>query len=41
MKAYDYIADYFHAQGVVVIFEVLGGTITHLLDSSINARRFV
>jgi acetolactate synthase I/II/III large subunit len=33
MKAYDYIADYFHAQGVEVIFEVVGGTITHLLDS--------
>jgi acetolactate synthase I/II/III large subunit len=33
MKASDYIADYLHAQGVEVVFEVAGGMITHLLDS--------
>jgi acetolactate synthase-1/2/3 large subunit len=33
MKASDYIADYLHAQGVDVVFEVVGGMITHLLDS--------
>lgn len=33
MKASDYIAEYLHAQGVEVVFEVVGGMITHLLDS--------
>ncbi|MEX0332237.1 MAG: thiamine pyrophosphate-binding protein [Puniceicoccaceae bacterium] len=33
MKASDYIADYLHAKGVGVVFEVVGGMITHLLDS--------
>jgi acetolactate synthase-1/2/3 large subunit len=33
MKASDYIADYLHEQGVEVVFEVVGGMITHLLDS--------
>ena len=33
MKASDYIADYLHAQGVGVVFELVGGMITHLLDS--------
>ena len=33
MKASDYIAEYLQAQGVEVVFEVVGGMITHLLDS--------
>ncbi|MEX0325471.1 MAG: thiamine pyrophosphate-binding protein [Puniceicoccaceae bacterium] len=33
MKASDYIADYLHEKGVDVVFEVVGGMITHLLDS--------
>lgn len=33
MKASDYIAEYLHAQGVSHIFEVVGGMITHLVDS--------
>lgn len=33
MKASDYIADYLAARGVDVVFEVVGGMITHLLDS--------
>jgi acetolactate synthase-1/2/3 large subunit len=33
MKASDYIADYLAARGVEVVFEVVGGMITHLLDS--------
>ncbi len=33
MKASDYIADFLHAQGVPCVFEVVGGMITHLVDS--------
>lgn len=33
MKASDYVAAYLHAQGVRQVFEVVGGMITHLLDS--------
>ncbi|HEY2511708.1 MAG TPA: thiamine pyrophosphate-binding protein, partial [Polyangiaceae bacterium] len=33
MKAADYIADFLEAQGVTHVFEVVGGMITHLLDS--------
>ena len=33
MKASDYIAAFLHAQGVPQVFEVVGGMITHLLDS--------
>lgn len=33
MKASDYIADVLHAQGVTVVFEMIGGMITHLIDS--------
>ena len=33
MKASDYIGDYLHAQGVTHVFELVGGMITHLLDS--------
>ncbi len=33
MKASDYIADVLHQQGVTVIFEMIGGMITHLIDS--------
>ena len=33
MKASAYIAEFLHAQGVDVVFEVVGGMITHLLDS--------
>jgi len=33
MKASDYIADFIKAQGTDVVFEVVGGMITHLLDS--------
>jgi acetolactate synthase-1/2/3 large subunit len=33
MKASDYIADFLKAQGTGVVFEVVGGMITHLLDS--------
>jgi acetolactate synthase-1/2/3 large subunit len=33
MKASDYIAAFLHAQGVPQVFELVGGMITHLLDS--------
>jgi acetolactate synthase-1/2/3 large subunit len=33
LKLSDYIADYLHAQDVPCVFEVVGGMITHLLDS--------
>lgn len=33
MKASDYIAEYLAARGVEAVFEVVGGMITHLLDS--------
>ena len=33
MKTSDYIADYLHAQGVGHVFELIGGMITHLIDS--------
>jgi acetolactate synthase-1/2/3 large subunit len=33
MKASDYIADFLHAQRVENVFEVIGGMITHLIDS--------
>jgi acetolactate synthase-1/2/3 large subunit len=33
MKASDYIADYLSHRGVDTVFEVVGGMITHLLDS--------
>lgn len=33
MKVSDFVADFLHAQGVRHVFEVIGGMITHLLDS--------
>jgi acetolactate synthase-1/2/3 large subunit len=33
MKLSDYIADFIYTQGVTHVFEVVGGMITHLLDS--------
>lgn len=33
MKASDYIADFLHAKGVPFIFEMIGGMITHIIDS--------
>jgi len=33
MKVSDYVASFLYAQGVVYIFEVVGGMITHLIDS--------
>ena len=33
MKASDYIADFLYAQNVRCVFEVVGGMITHLVDS--------
>ncbi len=33
MKASDYIADFLYAQNVRCVFEVVGGMITHLIDS--------
>lgn len=33
MKASDYIADYLAERGVTTVFEVIGGMITHMLDS--------
>lgn len=33
MKASDYVARFLHAQGVGHVFELVGGMITHLLDS--------
>ncbi|MFA7065098.1 MAG: thiamine pyrophosphate-binding protein, partial [Bacilli bacterium] len=33
MKASDYIADFLYEQGVTVVFEMIGGMITHLIDS--------
>ena len=33
MKASDYIAAHLHARGVSHVFELVGGMITHLLDS--------
>ena len=33
IKASDYIADELHRQGVPVLFEMIGGMITHIIDS--------
>jgi acetolactate synthase I/II/III large subunit len=33
MKVSDYVADFIYAQGVTHVFEVVGGMITHLIDS--------
>ncbi len=33
IKASDYIADELHRQGVTVLFEMIGGMITHIIDS--------
>ncbi|MFA5687661.1 MAG: thiamine pyrophosphate-binding protein [Kiritimatiellales bacterium] len=33
MKASDYIADFLHAKGVPFIFEMIGGMVTHIIDS--------
>lgn len=33
MKVSDYVAKFLHAQGVGTVFEVVGGMITHLVDS--------
>ena len=33
MKASDYIASFLHAQGVDHVFELIGGMITHMVDS--------
>lgn len=33
MKSSDYIVKYLHARGVEVVFEVIGGMTTHLIDS--------
>ena len=33
MKVADYISNFLHAQGVTCVFEVVGGMITHLIDS--------
>jgi acetolactate synthase-1/2/3 large subunit len=33
MKASDYIADFLHKKGVPLIFEMIGGMITHIIDS--------
>lgn len=33
MKASDYIADFLHERGVSLVFEMIGGMITHLIDS--------
>ena len=33
MKSSDYVASFLRAQGVTHVFEVVGGMITHLLDS--------
>jgi acetolactate synthase I/II/III large subunit len=33
LKVSDYVARFLHAQGVMTAFEVVGGTITHLVDS--------
>jgi acetolactate synthase-1/2/3 large subunit len=33
MKASDYIADYLEKHGVAVVFEMIGGMITHIIDS--------
>jgi len=33
LKASDYIADELHRQGVTVLFEMIGGMITHIIDS--------
>ena len=37
MKVSDYIARYLHEQGVKVVFELIGGMITHLIDSIYRA----
>jgi len=34
MKASDYIISYLYQRGVTHIFEVIGGMITHLIDSA-------
>src|SRR5438067_1600303 len=33
MKASDYVAEFLHARGVLCVFELSGGMITHMLDS--------
>ena len=33
MKSSDYIVRYLHARGIEVVFEVIGGMTTHLIDS--------
>ncbi len=33
MKASDYVAEFLEAQGVTQVFELIGGMITHLIDS--------
>ena len=33
MKVSDYIASFLHAQGVTTVYEVIGGMITHIVDS--------
>src|SRR5260370_40319890 len=33
IKVSDYVADFLSAQGVTCVFEVVGGMITHLIDS--------
>jgi acetolactate synthase-1/2/3 large subunit len=33
IKASDYLADELHRQGVTVLFEMIGGMITHIIDS--------
>ncbi|MBM4153357.1 MAG: thiamine pyrophosphate-binding protein, partial [Kiritimatiellaceae bacterium] len=33
MKGADYIEDVLHEQGVTVVFEMIGGMITHIIDS--------
>jgi acetolactate synthase-1/2/3 large subunit len=40
MKASDYIATFLHERGVDTVFEVVGGMITHLLDSLHQDGRF-
>jgi acetolactate synthase I/II/III large subunit len=33
LKASDYIADYLESRGVTVVFELVGGMITHMVDA--------
>jgi acetolactate synthase-1/2/3 large subunit len=39
MKASDYIVDYLYVRGVTQIFEVIGGMITHIVDSAYRQNR--